>query len=483
MRRILLLALAANPVGTKLCGMRRAATIAFVAVICTATNGWSQPTPEIAEFLGQSVVAQAANGAALRQHSWTQSMEIILDDESKGAIFHVVRFDSDGQVQRTTLGVEEEGRLKMRPFDRKRKAAVTAIRGLTGAIKDSKIDGIQQTIAAAAGLVAAYGHPGATYYDSASYAVGSGDLDQTVKAVGIGVLKPGDALSQWLDNSSGLLRRVEFESYLEETDEVVRAVLTFETIDGLTYAAHTAIDIPHEQMQVIIETFDYFAQRSASRVEAEGDPSPTYPDPERLARLAADAQGLNEIALTEYEWMHRVESQQDGETETVRLYDIDPGADESATLIGGEWDEGSQNRGPRSRRSRKKAEDRIEDLEEIARLVQSYVMVSHDKVLNYYLAGSFQRGAGDLAHTLRVSGSGYLSPEDSVTIWADPVTGRPVRMSFRATLKDDDDMIEGIVDYVSLADGTFVPVWTTVSGPGDDDTLIIESFHFGQAAP
>lgn len=143
--------------------MRKASAIAFFAVILAATPGWSQPTPAIAEFLGQSAVAQAANGAALKRHSWTQSTEIVLDGESKGAIFHLVRFDSDGQMQRTTLGVEEDGRLKMKPFDRKRRMAVTAIRGLGGAIKDSKIGGIQQTIAAAAGLVAAYGRPGASF--------------------------------------------------------------------------------------------------------------------------------------------------------------------------------------------------------------------------------------------------------------------------------------------------------------------------------
>lgn len=97
--------------------------------------------------------------------------------------------------------------------------------------------------------------------------------------------------------------------------------------------------------------------------------------------------------------MLRVESRKDGETETVRLYDIDPSGAEGATLIGGEWDEGSQNRGIRGRRSRNKAEDKIEDLEEIARLVQSYVMVSHDRVLNYFLAGSFQQGVGELCES------------------------------------------------------------------------------------
>jgi len=461
--------------------MRKASAIAFFAVILAATPGWSQPTPEIAEFLGQSAVAQAANGAALQRHSWTQSTEIVLDGESKGAIFQLVRFDSDGQMQRTTLGVEEDGRLKMKPFDRKRRMAVTAIRGLGGAIKDSKIGGIQQTIAAAAGLVAAYGRPGASFYDSASYAVGSGELDQTVKAVGIGVLKPGDSLSQWLDDSTGLLRRAEFDSYLEETDEVVRAVLTYETIDGLTYAARTTIDIPHEEMQVIIETFDYFAQGFAS--PAEPGATSSYPDPEQLAKLASDAQGLNKIALGQYEWMLRIEAMEDGETETIRLYDIDPSGAESATLIGGEWDEGSQNRGIRGRRSRNKAENKIEDLEEIGRLVQSYVMISHDRVLNFFLAGSFQQGVGDLAHTLRVSGSGYLSPDDSVTVWIDPATGSPVRLSFRATLEDDDDVIEGVIEYVSLQDGPFVSVRTTVTGPGDDDTLVMETFHFDRLAP
>jgi hypothetical protein len=460
--------------------MSRAAAVTFVAVISAATSGWSQATPETAEFLTKSVAAQAANGVALTRHSWTQSMEIVLDGESKGAIYHVVRFGSDGRMQRTTLGVEEEGRLKMKPFDREAKMAVTAIRGLGGAIKSSKIGGIQETIAAATGLVAAYGRPGSTFYDSASYAVGSGDLDQTMKAVGIGVLKPGDALSQWLDSSTGLLRRAEFDSYLEETDEVVRGVITYGTFEGLTYAAQTTIDIPHEQMQVIVETFDYFAQRHASPSDSGAAPTQSYPDPEQLARVASDAQGLNRIALGQYKWMQRVEAMEDGETETVRLYDFDPGEAEGSTLIGGEWDEGSRNRGIRGRRSRKKAEDKIEDLEEIARLVQSYMMVAHDRVLNFFLAGSFQQGVGELAHTLRVSGSGYLSPEDFVTVWVNPSTGSPTQMSFRTALQDDDKVIEGVVEYVSLHDGPFVPVQTTVTGPGDSDTLIIESFHIDQ---
>ncbi len=86
--------------------------------------------------------ARAANGAALQKHSWTQSTEIVLDGDSKGAIFQLVRFDLDGRMQQTTLGVEEDGRLRLRPFDTRRRVAGAAIRGLAGAIADSRVGAI-----------------------------------------------------------------------------------------------------------------------------------------------------------------------------------------------------------------------------------------------------------------------------------------------------------------------------------------------------
>ena len=75
-----------------------------------------------------------------------------------------------------------------------------------------------------------------------------------------------------------------------------------------------------------------------------------------------------------------------------------------------------------------------------------------------------------------------MSTDDSVTAWIDPATGSPVRLSFRATLEDDDDVIEGVIEYVSLQDGPFVPARTTVTGPGDGETLIIASFHYDRSA-
>lgn len=175
--------------------LSRAPAIALFALVCAAIPSWSQATPDVAALLRQSADGQAANGVALLHHSWTQSTEIVLDGESKGTMYHLVRFDLDGRIQRTTLGVEEEGRLRLMPLDRGRRIAVTAIRGLAGAIVDSRVGAIQQTVAAVGGLAAGYGIPGAAFYESASYAAGSGELAQTVKASGEGVLKPGDALT------------------------------------------------------------------------------------------------------------------------------------------------------------------------------------------------------------------------------------------------------------------------------------------------
>jgi len=458
--------------------MNRALVIAVLALFLAATPVWSQPSPDFATLLLRSMEAQAVNGAALLQHSWTQSTEIVVDGDSKGVIFHLVRFDLDHQMQRTTLGVQEEGRLRLRPFDRRRKLVVGAVRRLVGAVVDAKVGAIMQTIAGAGGLVAGYGRPGAPFYESASYVEGSGEMDQTFKAFGTDVLKPGDALSMWLDEVTGLPRRVEFESYLEEPEEEVRAIIEYETFNGLTYAARTTIDVPHEQLQIIIEAFDHTAQRFAPPPNAVADPSLVYPDPARLARLVSNSQEQNLRALNAYTRVVRVEAREDDETEMVRLYDIDPVGTDSVTLIGGEWDEGSRNRGLMGRRSRRRADARVEDVEEITRTVATYVLAPSERLHSFYQAGSFQHGTGDLAHTLRITGTGYLRPEDSVTAWFDPTTGTPVRILFRTTLQDDDDVIEGVIEYVSLQDGPFVPARITVTGPGEDETMIIEAFDF-----
>ena len=195
-------------------------------------------------------------------------------------------------------------------------------------------------------------------------------------------------------------------------------------------------------------------------------------------RLVSNSQEQNLRALNAYTRVLRVEAREDDETKMVRLYDIDVAGTDSVTLIGGEWDEGSRNRGLLGRRSRRRADARVEDVEEITRTVATYVLAPSERLHSFYQAGSFQQGTGDLAHTLRVTGTGYLRPEDSVTAWFDPTTGTPVRISFRTTLQDDDDVIEGVIEYVSLQDGPFVPARITVTGPGEDEKMIIEAFDF-----
>lgn len=70
-----------------------------------------------------------------------------------------------------------------------------------------------------------------------------------------------------------------------------------------------------------------------------------------------------------------------------------------------------------------------------------------------------------------------------MTVWFDSTTGTPIRMSFRTALQDDDDVIEGVIEYVSLQDGPFVSPRITVSGPNDDETMIIEAFNFESSRP
>jgi hypothetical protein len=220
-----------------------AAVLALCAAITVA--GAAQPNLEFAR-------AQQANKAALREYTWKTRTELTLKGESKNVRLEQVRYDLDGNLQKTLIGGG--------PAEAERSA-----RGrLGGPIRElvvaRKKEAFKDLIVDLALLAASYANlPQSGLQRFASQAtVSKGDNDEsgTVRLDGRNVLAANDALSVWIDPTSHMMRRVEIATAFEM--KPVHLAADYRSLaNGLTYQARAVLRYPSKEMQLTVESFEF----------------------------------------------------------------------------------------------------------------------------------------------------------------------------------------------------------------------------------
>lgn len=194
--------------------------------------------------------AQQANSAALRHYTWKSRTELRLKGETKKVMLDHVRFDYDGQLQKTRIGGTPD----------EQKAGGRSGGPLKQRIVAKKIENFKEEMADLAALAASYGHLSPaklqTFAQNASIRRGEGAWEGTIRIEGRDVLMPGDVMTVWIDPVTYLTKHVEIRTMFD-ADPVSLTADYRTVVGGPTYQAHAVLRYPDDGIEVIVENFDY----------------------------------------------------------------------------------------------------------------------------------------------------------------------------------------------------------------------------------
>jgi hypothetical protein len=215
-----------------------------------------QPQPQ--DIKQKFAQANKANAAAVRQYTWKSRTELKLKGESKNVKLEQVRYDSNGQLQKTPLGGSPQGgqqqqsaggrggRLKQKVIENKKEEFGEMMKGLGQ-------------------LVTSYTHippeKMQAFIQNASVSQGQGPDAGTIQIAGKNALQSGDSMSIWVNKTSLMFHRVVIETSYDK--KPVKVVCDYGTVaNGPNYMAKAVLDYPEKGVQVIVENFEH--QRSGS---------------------------------------------------------------------------------------------------------------------------------------------------------------------------------------------------------------------------
>jgi len=197
-----------------------------------------------------------ANSAALRSYSWTIRTETTIKGETKNVKLEQARYDSDGQLQKTTIGgsqpAEQQasgGRGRRRGGGRVKAKAIEKVK----AKKKKEIQGLIQ-------VVQTYAKPAPEqlqdFLRRAAKEPGEDAAGSFLRLSGTGFNQPDDNVVIELDGQTSLPRRFQIESFYD--GKPFSLAIEFKAIaDGPSHPARVVVDYPDEKLQIKIENYDY----------------------------------------------------------------------------------------------------------------------------------------------------------------------------------------------------------------------------------
>jgi len=233
------------------------AVFTLIAVMASSPVSPQAADPAAA---GQKVAALkealAANQAALKSYTWTETTEISLKGEVKKKEQKLCRYGADGKVQKTPLGDQPApkqaqsggGRRGARPQEH---------------VVEKKVGEIKDYMGKVAALVQEYVPPDK---DKIQAAQGAGNVsmkpDPSAGTALLAVkdyLKPGDSLAIGLNMAAKALSSYDVASYVEDPkDDQVTLSVTFDRLpDGVSYPRQTVLDVKAKQIKVVTTNSGY----------------------------------------------------------------------------------------------------------------------------------------------------------------------------------------------------------------------------------
>jgi hypothetical protein len=190
---------------------------------------------------------QKTNAQALRQYSWKARTELKLKGESKSVKIEQVRYDLNGQLQKTPLSAPPQQAAPPAPGGRGAR--------LKGKIVENKKEEFAEMMQGLGQLVMSYAHLQA-FAAGASKGRGEGAMQGTAQIQGLNVLQAGDSMTIWIDPASQMMRRAEIKTVYDNKPATL--VAEYRSVpNGPTYMARAVLSYPEKQVELTIDNYDY----------------------------------------------------------------------------------------------------------------------------------------------------------------------------------------------------------------------------------
>jgi hypothetical protein len=223
----------------------------------------------------------AANQSQLTQYKWVETTVMSLKGEEKSRIQKQCFYGPDGKVQKQLLSAPAEQ---------------AAPGGVKGKIAAKKKEEISAAMKQAVALVQSYVPPDPQRIQAAKAAGNLAMVPTGPNSMRLDLrnyVKSGDTFSLGLDTAGFAMQTVSVKSYLESEKDPVTLDVTFARLrDGLSYPGNVVLNVPGENLQVVVQNSNYQrvvpAQPAAAQKPAAAAAKPaTAPAPAKPS--ASDA--------------------------------------------------------------------------------------------------------------------------------------------------------------------------------------------------
>ncbi len=211
-------------------------------LLATAWPAFSRQTganPELQQKVAALKQSVAQNQQALRQYTWTETVDTILKGETKSTKQSQCQYGPDGQVQKTPIGGSPP------PAQQ---------RGLKGKVIAKKTGEMQEYMQRVASLIKRYVPPDGSQMQD-SFQAGKAALQPLgggiVTVVFHDYAKAGDTVSLTFDATSQKIRSYNVNTYLDAPNDVVTLKVVFDNLpDGTNYVAQSVLNATAKQIQI-----------------------------------------------------------------------------------------------------------------------------------------------------------------------------------------------------------------------------------------
>ena len=216
----------------------------------------------------------AANAKQLKQYKWVETTVISLKGEEKSRIQKQCFYGPDGKVQKQQLSAPAEQ---------------AAPGGVKGKIAAKKKEEISTAMKQAVALVQSYVPPDPQRIQAAKAAGNLAMVPTGPNSMRLDLrnyVKSGDTLSLGLDTAGFAMQTVSVKSYLESEKDAVTLDVTFARLrDGLSYPGNVVLNVPGENIQVVVQNSNY--QRVAPAAATTAKPAAAQKPAAGAAKPAA----------------------------------------------------------------------------------------------------------------------------------------------------------------------------------------------------
>ncbi len=197
-------------------------------------------------------------------------------------------------------------------------------------------------------------------------------------------------------------------------------------------------------------------------------------DPAKMATQYAESAKQNAMLLRQYSWKMRIEVIQQGETKSTTVYqmrfDLDGNLQQTAIT---EPTQQKKKRGIRGKMAAKKAAEMQEWSGKVTELAKKYMAPSPGTMMDFFLKASFTT---EKDGSVKISGKGFLQPDDQATFWGDPNMKNMSRFQFITNMEGDE--ISGKVDYKQVQGGPQYAARTVIDVPTKEFSIKIENYDY-----